>query len=133
MKAITHLPTLLAHMEPELKPDEFVFVSLASPQPEVVAALHPVATFCEAEGLSLIVDRAAADARRLPYEAVFRLISLHVHSSLQAVGLTAAISSALARNGISANVVAACYHDHLFVPAPQAQRALQILKTLGEE
>lgn len=133
MTAITHLPTLLAHMEPELKPDEFVFVSLANPQSEVVSALHPVATFCEGEGLSLIVDRATADAHHLPYDAVFRLISLHVHSSLQAVGLTAVVSSTLARNDISANVVAAYYHDHIFVPAPQAQRALQILKNLRAE
>lgn len=62
---------------------------------------------------------------------LFRAITLEVHSSLNAVGLTAAVSGALARRGISANVVAAFYHDHIFVPAGQAQEALETLGALS--
>ena len=60
--------------------------------------------------------------------SVFRLISLHVHSSLDAVGLTAAFSTALGNAGISANVVAAYYHDHIFVPTDKADKALNVLQ-----
>jgi hypothetical protein len=64
---------------------------------------------------------------------VFQRITLSVHTSLEAVGLTAAVSSALAREGISANVVAAYYHDHIFVPVAKANQALScILKLVGE-
>ena len=65
--------------------------------------------------------------------AVFRCIRLNVHSSLQAVGLTAAISTRLARHGISANLLAGAYHDHLLVPAGDAERALCLLEELSSE
>jgi hypothetical protein len=62
-----------------------------------------------------------------------RMITLTVHSSLAAVGLTAAFSARLAREGIGANVVAAFHHDHIFVPAADAERALAALKALHRE
>ncbi len=58
-------------------------------------------------------------------------ISLGVHSSLEAVGLTAALSNALAEGGISANIIAALHHDHLFVPWSRRQEALRCIKALG--
>jgi hypothetical protein len=60
-----------------------------------------------------------------------RQITLKVHSSLEAVGLTAAFSRALTEAGISANVVAAYYHDHIFVPATDAERAIEALRQLS--
>ena len=57
-------------------------------------------------------------------------ITLEVHSDLNAVGLTAAVSGALARAGISCNVVAAACHDHLFVPVEAAPAALACLESL---
>ena len=54
--------------------------------------------------------------------------SLMIHSSLDAVGLTAAVASRLADHGISANVVAGYYHDHIFVPVEAAEQALGALK-----
>ena len=57
-------------------------------------------------------------------------ITLDVHSSLEAVGLTAAVSAALAEENISCNVVAAYYHDHLFVPVADAERAMETLMRL---
>ena len=87
-------------------------------------------TFWEAEGLSVILERAEADRLGLTYTSVHRCITLQVHSSLTAVGLTAAVSSALSSAGISANVVAAYHHDYVFVPAEFAEKALRVLQTL---
>ena len=74
--------------------------------------------------------QADADANQLSYDAVMRLITLEVYSSLEAVGMTAAISRVLTEAGISANVVAAYHHDYLFVPQDKAERALQLLNTI---
>ena len=95
-----------------------------------VAALLPVATIQEPEGLTVIVEEARA--RQANLTVLFRAawITLSVHSDLQAVGLTAAFSSVLAQAGISCNVVAGAYHDHLFVPVEAAERALAALCAL---
>ena len=79
----------------------------------------------------MVVSQAAADQAGLKYEGVFRQIALTVHSSLEAVVLTAAVSAALADQDISANVIAAYYHDHVFVSSAQAARALSALKALS--
>jgi hypothetical protein len=94
--------------------------------------VQPVGTFSEAEGLTLIVPRAVADAYTWPYSFVAAWLTLTVHSALDAVGLTAAVARVLTQANISCNVVAAFYHDHLFVPAAEAERALQTLQALSE-
>jgi len=71
-----------------------------------------------------------ADQHAFGYEAVFRKISLRVHSSLEAVGLTAAFATQLSDEGISANVVAGYFHDHIFVPRQDAERAITALNQL---
>jgi len=88
-------------------------------------------TFAEDEGLTLIVGQAAADQAGLPYEIPTAWITLTVHSSLAGVGLTAAISAALADAGISCNIVAAAFHDHLFVPVELGPTALEVLHQLS--
>jgi len=54
-----------------------------------------------------------------------------VHSSLEALGLTAAVSAALTEAHISCNVLAGFHHDHLLVPVADADRALEILHELA--
>ena len=132
MTGITDLETLLASMEPELQPGEFVFCTLP-PGVELERDVAALATFMEKEGLTLIVDAAIAARLDCPKSAPMRQISLKVHSSLEAVGLTAAIAAELTRHGISANVVAAFYHDHIFVGAADAERAVMALKALSEK
>ena len=127
------LRQLLAAMEPRLLPDEFVFCTLAQERDELAPDLPALATFREEEGLSLVLERTLAERQGLQYGPVMRCISLTVHSALDAVGLTAAISGLLARQGISANVVAAYFHDHVFVPAAQAEEALEALRELSKE
>jgi len=132
MESIRDLKTLLVRLSPSLEPGEFVFCHVDVDLPRGVT---PVATFCEDEGLSLILERSDADRAGLVYDSSFARITLRVQSSLEAVGLTAAVSEVLARRGIAANVVAAFHHDHLFVPferADEAMAALQALQQSGE-
>lgn len=128
----TNLGQLLATMQPVLQPGEYVFCSLPH-QVGYSPSLEPIGLFREAEGLTLMLERHQADAADLPYPAIFALITLTVHSSLEAVGFLAAIATRLASHGISVNPVSAFYHDHLFVPALQAEAALALLKTLAQE
>ena len=121
------LDVMLVNLEPSLLPGEFVFCSLPGAHYGDYAELQPLASMREPEGLSLVLPRAAADRAGMAYESVQCCISLGVHSSLEAVGLTAAIAALLAGQGISANVVAGYYHDHVLVPAERAADALAAL------
>jgi uncharacterized protein len=125
---IRELAELLRNLEPVLQPGVYVFASVALGSD--VTALEPLATFREAEGLSVIVEEGRARAAGL--RALFRAawITLEVPSDLHAVGLTAAVSAALSRTGISCNGVAAAAHDHLFVPLEDALRAMEALRGL---
>jgi len=121
------LRTLLSAMAPERRPGRYVFTT-ATRLPE---AASPVVLIHEPEGITLIMDQDQADRLGLPYEYVAAMITLRVHSSLAAVGLTAAVAGTLAGAGISCNVVAAYFHDHLFVPIDQADLAVHLLRGLA--
>lgn len=125
------LPTLLRTLRPVLRDGEWAFVSL----PSHVAAAHrdaALASFVEDEGVSLVLPRGHAEAHALAHDGAFRCITCTVHSSLQAVGLTAAIASALAARGIPANVIAATRHDHVLVPSARVDEAVDALRALSE-
>ncbi len=124
------LDKLLASMEPQLFLKEYVFCSVPEGKYGDYSEYFPVASFLESEGLTLVLTRENADKAELQYDSVFKKITLNVHSSLEAVGLTAAISGKLAENGISANVIAGFFHDHIFVQAEKAEIAFQFLKEL---
>ena len=126
------LARLLFGMEPALDKREFAFCSLA---PEAAEPLLPRAwaTAREAEGVTLILEAAEARSLGLSFDATWALITLSVHSSLSAVGFLAAMAAALAREGLSVNAVSAYYHDHLFVPWAERQRAVAVLEALSKE
>ncbi|MBM7037069.1 ACT domain-containing protein [Vibrio ulleungensis] len=126
MSGITELDELLASMQPQLLAEEYVFCTVSGSIAHY-ASLNPIATFIETEGLTLVLERQNAEKANLSFDSVFRQITLTVHSSLEAVGLTAAVSSKLASKGISANVIAAYYHDHIFVQSSKADQALSAL------
>jgi uncharacterized protein len=123
------LETLLRSADPELRPGRFVFVVVHDEA--LLDQLDPEATIRESEGLTAVVRRERADALGVPYDYLAPWITLRVHSALDAVGLTAAVSSALARAGISCNVIAGYHHDHLLVPADRAAHALEVLSGLS--
>ena len=89
--------------------------------------------FKEKEGITLVLEQKYADLYKLSYDHVASWIVLNVHSSLEAVGLTALFSSELAKHRISCNVISAFYHDHIFVNKKDGKKALQILKQLSQE
>jgi hypothetical protein len=127
MAGETNLRTLLGSLQPELDPHEYGVVALPSGLP-LPAGLRPIGWFEEAEGQTLIATADALAEAGFEQPGGWARITLTVHSSLEAVGLTAVIASALAEAGISANVVAAFYHDHVFVPWDRRFEALGILK-----
>ena len=133
MTGETNLTQLLLSMSPILVDDEYVFCSIQAHEngtwsnQKDYSELSPIATFQESEGLTLVVTRDNADKASLPYDSTFRCITLAVHSSLEAVGLTAAVATKLADKGISANVIAAYYHDHIFIQAAKADLAMVAL------
>jgi uncharacterized protein len=120
------LAALLATMEPELQPGRYVFTTTT----RVPKTANPVALIREAEGVALVLDQDQADSLELPYTYIAAMITLRVHSSLDAVGLTADVARQLATGGISCNVVAGYFHDHLFVPIDQADLAVNLLRDL---
>jgi uncharacterized protein len=131
MNGVTDLALLLSSLAPQLLAGEFVFCTLQNARYGDHVQLSPLASFEEREGLTLILPRESADESGFTYDTVLRCITLTVHSSLDAVGLTAAVAGALAAAGISANVFAAYYHDHILVPSAHAIDALAVLEQLG--
>ena len=131
MSGETDLEKLLRGMKPELNKGEFVFCTVDST--DHTATLNPVCIFQEQEGITVILPKHQADDAALPYSIICGWITLTVHSSLEAVGLTAAVSKALTSANISCNVVAAYYHDHIFVPVQDAHQALDVLAKLTKQ
>ena len=124
-----NLNTLLQNMAPTLQPGFFVFCTL---QVETIPTGLPIiASFREQEGLSVVVQQSVAERAGWTYASRMAWITLNVHSALEAVGLTAAVAQALAKENISCNVIAAYYHDHLFVPSDQAEDAMTALRQLS--
>jgi hypothetical protein len=130
MHGDTHLNTLLASLKPELQKGEYVFFTMA--EVTGVDLSEAVCTFREKEGLSVILPREIADNQHIEYSFIASWITLNVYSSLESTGLTAAISKALNDENISCNAVAAFYHDHIFVPREDGDRAMEVLKKLQE-
>ncbi len=129
MAGETSLATLLRSMSPQFNDGEYVFCTL--PDGQLPHGLDIVGSFREQEGLTVILPRAHAQQAGLSFDYVAAWITLNVHSALQAVGLTAAFATALGQAGISCNVIAGYYHDHLFVGQADAERAMQVLRDLA--
>jgi hypothetical protein len=127
MSGIVELDELLELMSPEIQDGEYIFCTLANDDLDY-KHLNPLASFNEAEGLTLIISVEAAVKAKIAFESRFKQITLTVHSSLDAVGLTAAVANKLSSYGISANVIAAYHHDHIFVQTENAEQALLALK-----
>jgi uncharacterized protein len=123
----TNYSSLIRSMKPAMNEGEYVYCTVGEDTP--VDLKKAICTFREKEGLTLILPRAIADEQKLNYSFVACWITLTVHSSLEAVGITAAVSKALAEANISCNAVAAYFHDHIFVAKKDAERAMRILTT----
>lgn len=127
----TNLSKILRTLSPELNPGEYIFHSTNDltqfDQKDIVGL------FREKEGVTVIISKELADQRKIPYQFIASWITLNVHSSLDAVGLTAAFSKALTEVNISANVIAGYYHDHIFVAKKDAEKAMKTLIELSKQ
>lgn len=131
MAGETALATLLRSMSPQLNDGDYVFCTL--PDNRIPPGCEVIGSFRESEGLTVIVERQQAEDAGLGFDYVAAWITLNVHSALEAVGLTAAFASALGKAGISCNVIAGFYHDHLFVGRADAERAMAVLRQLATD
>ena len=122
------LPVLLANLDPVLFPGSFVFTTVE----RVPKNVAPAATVLEDEGTTLILEKEVADRLGLKYSFVAAKITLSVTSALESIGLTAAVSGSLAAAGISCNILAGSFHDHLFVPIARGEDAMRVLRDLAD-
>jgi hypothetical protein len=125
----TDLKKLLKTLKPSHHTGDFVFCVVNDLS--VIDLKEIVMFFREGEGNTIIIKKEVADRLHLPYSFVASWITLSVHSSLAAVGLTAAFSKALAEKNISCNLVAAFYHDHIFVDKKDTEEAMAVLAGLS--
>jgi uncharacterized protein len=130
MNGETDLDVLISSMKPYLNEGEYVFCTLKTMPNDLDNCLF---FFKEIEGITLVCLKQHADSQGYTYALTFAWITLSIHSALEAVGLTAAFSNALAQHNISCNVVAGYYHDHIFVPTHQAKKAVDVLENLAKQ
>ncbi len=115
---VSDLAGMLAGMAPVLDDRHWRFVLVEGAPPADAFAL-----IREDEGTTAIVPEEGGG---------FARVTLMVHSALDGVGLTAAVSGTLAEVGIACNVVAGYHHDHLFVPWERRDEALERLQRLAQ-
>jgi hypothetical protein len=125
----TDLNKILKSLKPKLNSGDFVFCVIDDLAQ--ISQADIISTFKEEEGVTVIIKKELADQLKLKYSFVAAWITLTVHSSLEAVGLTSAFSAALSNERISCNVVAAFHHDHIFVNKNDAEKAVDILNSLS--
>ncbi|WP_158975076.1 ACT domain-containing protein [Cellulophaga sp. L1A9] len=130
MSGIKNISALVKGMTPKLNEGTYVFSSVKDATAIPRASI--LCEFKEAEGTTIIIDKNKADTLNLSYEYEAAWITLTIHSSLEAVGLTALFANELAKHNISCNVIAAYYHDHIFVAVKDAESAMEALTNLAQ-
>jgi hypothetical protein len=125
------LANILKTMRPRLNPGEYVFCTIK--ELTQIDFSKIIMSFREEEGITVVLEKQVADGLNMEYPFIASWITLTVHSSLSAVGLTAAFSQALTNENISCNVVAGYFHDHIFVDHKDGQKAMSVLNRLAKE
>lgn len=129
MPGVTDLKVLLQSMTPVLDDTAYGYV-VAKPG-QALAASDVFATVTEAEGQTIVSKVTMLRNAGYDVTSEWARITLEIHSSLEAVGLTAAFATALGEAGVSANVIAGFYHDHIFVQWDKRHDAMSALSDLS--
>ena len=131
MAGEANLHILLSSMTATLVDGIYVFSTLNDHQ--LPTKVKPRMMFEEDEGTTYILRKEEAEDAGLDYEFPSRMITLNIHSSLDAVGFIARIATELAKADMGVNPISGYFHDHLFVPDGRHAEALQILEQLSLE
>ncbi|WP_159023742.1 ACT domain-containing protein [Formosa sp. L2A11] len=131
MAGETNLSELLKGMMPKLNTGDYVFSSIQDLS--LIDRNDTICEFKEQEGTTIVIRKEKADQLNLNYDYIASWITLMIHSSLDAVGLTAVFSTTLAKHGVSCNVISGYYHDHIFVDKKDSEKAIQVLLELSEK
>lgn len=130
MSGETDLDTLMQTLTARLDDTVYVFATLD--RNTVPTDIAPRMVFEEKEGTTFILKQSDAQRHNLRHEFPCKMITLDVHSSLEAVGFIAQISAALTKEGMGVNPVSGFYHDHLFVPLGKEADAMRVLAQLSK-
>ena len=125
------LQELIKQLSPTLDSTTYVYCTVPKAKYGELEHLKPIVSIAALEGHTLVIPLDEAKTEGLDYYRVFRRITLEGHSSLEALGLTSVVTSLLAERGITTNVIAGFYHDHMFVPSDRIDEAMRALKELA--
>ncbi|MGB0113545.1 MAG: ACT domain-containing protein [Ilumatobacteraceae bacterium] len=125
----TDLAAMLATLTVERRPGVFTYIAVEVPTPGLVAASHAVVN--EGALTTIVLPVEAAQRSGQPVTIEMAWLTLQVFSSLEAVGLTAAVSAALTTQNISCNVIAGYQHDHVLVPLDRVDDAIAVLSAFA--
>ena len=130
MSGETNLDELIRSLSAVLVEGLYVFTTVKVPQD--LMGIVPRMSFGEAEGTTYILLKSEAEQLAVAYEFPCRMITLNIHSSLEAVGFMARIATELAKHDMGVNPVSGFFHDHLFVPDGREQDAMNVLMEMSK-